>query len=344
MTEDAPAFRAFGDADGDLAELQDRTIAIIGYGNQGRAQALNLRDSGLEQVIIATRQDDSWAQAETDGFTPRSTGDAARDADILFLLIPDEELPAAFDSQIGPHLQPNDAIVVASGYNLAFNEVTPPSNVDVLMLAPRMIGRQMRHIYERGEGFYSYVSVEQDASGHAWPLVLALAKGIGTLRLGAFELSARHETLLDLFAEQGFGALLGSLFYLMLDVGVKAGLPPEAVVLDLYLSGEMTETFEAMAELGFLKQARLHSLTSQYGGIMRSMALDREPMRRHLEMVMDELKSGAFARQWAAERKADYENFKRVQGLARGADPFSPIEERIHAALRDAQARGGLEG
>ena len=343
MTENAPAFRAFGEADGDIGELKDRTIAIIGYGNQGRAQALNLRDSGIERLIVATLKDDSWTQAEADGFTPRPTEEAARDADILFLLIPDEELPVAFRSQIGPHLQPNDAIVVASGYNLTYDEMTPPENIDVVMLAPRMIGRQMRQIYERGEGFYSYVSVEQDASGRAWPLVLALAKGIGTLRLGAFELSARDETILDLFAEQGFGALLGSMFFLMLDVGVKAGLPPEAMVMDMYLSGEMTETFQAMAELGFMKQARLHSPTSQYGGMMRSMALDREPMRRHLEMVMEELKNGEFARQWAAERKTDYETFKRVQGLARGADPFSPIEERIHAALRAAQAHGKSE-
>ena len=343
MTEDTATFRAFGEADGDISELKGRTIAIIGYGNQGRAQALNLRDSGVERLIVASLQDDSWTQAEADGFSPRATAEAARDADILFLLIPDEDLPAAWESQIAPHLQANDAIVVASGYNLAFDEVKPPPHVDVVMLAPRMIGRQMRQIYERGEGFYSYVSVEQDASGRAWPLVLALAKGIGTLRLGAFELSARDETMLDLFAEQGFGALLGSLFYLMLDVGVQAGLPPEAMVLDLYLSGEMTETFQAMAELGFVKQARLHSPTSQYGGMMRSMALDREPMRRHLEMVMEELKSGAFARQWAAERKGNYENFKRVQGLARGADPFSPIEERLHAALREAQARGNAE-
>ena len=343
MTDATPAIRAFGESDGDLRQLAGRKIAIIGYGNQGRAQALNLRDSGVRDILVGTLQDDSWKQAEHDGFAVQPAAEAAQAADILFLLVPDEELPAVFPAEIAPHLQQHDALILASGYNLAFGELAIPSNVDVLLLAPRMIGRQVRDLYEQGKGFYSYLSVEQDASGRAWPTLLALAKGIGTLRLGALELSAKDEALLDLFQEQGFGSLLGATIMLMLEVGVQAGLPPEAMVMDLYLSGEMAETFQAMADLGFVDQSRLHSPTSQYGGMMRTIGMDREPIRRHLLQVIEEIRNGDFARQWSAERDANYENFERLRALGRDHNPFSPIEERLRAVLREARERGDTQ-
>ena len=348
MSDATPSLRAFGDGDGDIAHLAGRTIAFIGYGNQGRAQALNLRDSLNTasiscQIIVGTARDDSWAQAEADGFPISNAADAARAASILFLLIPDEELPQAFRDEIAPALQPNDTIVFASGYNLTYGELTPPPTVDVLLLAPRMIGRQLRQLYERGEGFYSYLSVEQDASGHAWDTLLALAKCIGTLSAnggGAFELSARDETVLDLYHEQGFGSLFGTMFILMLDVGLKAGIPAEALVLDLYLSGEATQTLQAMADVGFYEQSKLHSLTSQYGGMMRTLGFDNEAMRRHLEKVVEEVKDGSFAKRWAAERESGYENFEKLRELAGQANPFTPIEARVRAAMRAAHERG----
>ena len=342
MSESA-GLRAFGENDGDLSHLAGRRIAFIGYGNQGRAQALNLRDSGAGGIAIGTLKDASWPEAEADGFPVSSAVEAARDADVLFLLTPDEELPVLFREEIAPQLQANDMLVFASGYNLAYEGITIPADIDVALLAPRMIGRQLRLLYERGEGFYSYISVEQNASGNAWPVLLALAKGIGTLRVGAFELSAKDETLLDLYHEQGFGSLLGSTIYMMLEVGTQAGIPAEALVLDLYLSGEAAETMRTMAELGFVDQARLHSLTSQYGGMMRTMGMDREPMRKHLESIIEDLKSGAFAKRWGAERESGYESFRETQKLAGGANPFSPIEERIRASIREAQARKGPE-
>ena len=349
MSEPTPTIRAFGEADGDLPQLAGRIVAFIGYGNQGRAQALNLRDSlraasldGDVRILVGTLRDETWTQAEADGFPVRPLSDAAEVADVLFLLIPDEELPQVFDQQIAPRLNANDAIVFASGYNLAFEGLTPAADVDVLMVAPRMIGRQMRQLFEQGKGFYSYLSVEQDASGRAWPTVLALAKGIGTLSAiggGAFELSARDEAVLDLFHEQAFGSILGVALLMMLEVGQQAGLPPEALVLDYYLSGEIAESMQAMAGLGFVEQARLHSRTSQYGGMMRTFALDREPIRQHLQRVIDEIRSGEFARQWAAERATGCENFERLRELGAARNPFTPIEQRIRAALREAQSR-----
>jgi ketol-acid reductoisomerase len=328
--------RAFTEKDGDLNELAGRRVAVIGYGNQGRAQALNLRDSGVAGIVVGTLRDDSWARAEADGFPVRDLAEAAAGADVLLLLLPDEELADAFESEVRPRLRPGPAIVLASGYALAFGDLAPPADADVLLLAPRMIGEKVRSRFERGDGFYSYVAVEQEASGRAWPLLLALAKGIGTLRRGAFELSARQEAVLDLFHEQGFGSLIGGLVLTMLEVGRSAGLPEEALVLDLYLSGEAAETFAAMAEQGFYEQSRLHSLTSQYGGMLRALELDRAPLRRHLERVLTEVQSGEFARRWRAERESGYKTFLGARELARFANPFSPIEARIRKALLDS--------
>ena len=350
MTETAATIRAFGQGDGDLAELNDRAIAFLGYGNQGRAQALNLRDSlraagspAAERIAVGALRDETWEQAQRDGFAVSPVDEAARAAGVLFLLLPDEELADVFAAQIAPHLRANGALVLASGYNLAFDGgLTPPEDADVLLLAPRMIGRQMRELFERGRGFYSYVSVEQDASGRGWPLLLALAKGIGSLSPaggGALELSARDEAVLDIFHEQAFGSVLSATMLLMIEVGLAAGLPAEALVLDYYLSGEMAETFQTMADLGFVEQARLHSRTSQYGGMMRSLAIDREPLRKHFQETMEAIRSGAFARQWAAERASGYERLTRIQDLAAKANPFTPIEARLRAALAEAHAR-----
>ena len=157
---------------------------------------------------------------------------------------------------------------------------------------------------------------------------------------GAYELSARDETVLDLYHEQGFGSLFGTMFFLMLDVGLKAGIPAEALILDLYLSGEATQTLQAMADVGFYEQSKLHSLTSQYGGMMRTLGFDNEAMRRHLEMVVEEVKDGSFAKRWAAERESGYENFDKLREMAGRANPFTPIEARVRAAMRAAHERG----
>jgi len=340
MTDAAP-IRAFGQGDGDLRQLQGRSIAFVGYGNQGRAQALNLRDSLRADSIDATTvvsalRDATWRQGEQDGFPVFGVAEATSSANVIFLLIPDEVLPEVFAAAIAPNLRPNDTLVFASGYNLAFEAITVPPSVDVLLLAPRMIGQKVRELYERGEGYYSYVCVEQDASGNAWPVLLALAKGIGTLRLGALEISARQETIIDLYMEQGFGALFGRLVFETLAAAVEANLPAEAMVLELYLSGEMAETMHAMAELGFVEQSRLHSPTSQYGGMTRSLRVDRDALRKHLQTALEEISSGAFAKEWAAERASNYENFEKLRTVGAQHNPFTAAEQRLRQLLARA--------
>ncbi len=341
----ATSLRVFGQGDGDLSHLRGRTIAFVGYGNQGRAQALNLRDSLRTEridalIIVSAIRDETWQLAEQDGFDVRSVADAAAAADIVFLLIPDEVLAEVFAAEISPTLSPNDALVFASGYNLYYEAISVPNDVDVLLLAPRMIGEKVRELYERGAGYYSYLAVEQDASGSAWNTLLALAKGIGTLRLGALEISAKQETIIDLYMEQGYGALFGRLVFETLAAAVEAGMPAEAMILELYLSGEMAETMRAMAEHGFVEQSRLHSPTSQYGGMTRSLSVDREALRKHLLTALDEISSGVFAKEWAEERASGYKNFEDLRTLGTQHNPFTPAEASLRKLLARANQKG----
>ncbi|MFX1250637.1 MAG: NAD(P)-binding domain-containing protein [Promethearchaeota archaeon] len=216
--------KIYRENDGDLSILKDRTITIIGYGNQGRAQALNLRDSGLS-VIIGNRNDNYKLRAEKDGFQTYSISDAVKKAEIIFLLIPDEIMPEIYETQVKPHLKPNDALVFASGYNIAFELIKGLKNVDIILLAPRMIGAGVRERYLTNEGFYSFISVHNDASGQAKDILLALAKGVGTLLKGAIELSFRQEAVLDLFNEQGFGPAFGQVLLSSIYTLIDAGYP-----------------------------------------------------------------------------------------------------------------------
>jgi ketol-acid reductoisomerase len=338
--------RCFGPQDGDVRLLTGRRIGFFGYGNQGRAQALNLRDTLCAQslqdrvsITITALPDETWRQAEEDGFAVAEPRQVAAESDVLFLLVPDEVLPTVYGDHIATHTRAAQAYVFASGYNLTFDPIRFPPDSDVMLLAPRMIGQKMRDAYLGGGGFYSYVSVEQNGSKDAWPVLLALAQGIGTLRCGAFELSARDETVLDLFHEQGFGALFGTMIMEMIRIGQEAGLPPEALVLDFYLSGEIAESMQAMADVGFVEQSYLHSRTSQYGGMTRALRVDRAAIRRHLETVLEEITTGTFAREWTQEQATGAERFENLRAAARKHNPFTPIEQSLRARVAEAQQR-----
>lgn len=324
----------YHDEDADVALLEDRTIAVLGYGHQGRAQALNMRDSGIGNVVVGNIQDEYWDQALEDGFRVLAPAEAAQRADIVLVLLPDEVAPLVYEEEVADTLREGKALVFASGYNLTYRHIQPPDFVDVIMIAPRMLGQGMRELFLKGAGFLSFVSVEQDASGQAWPLAMALAKAIGSTKAGVMELTAAQETHLDLFMEQAFGPLLGAAITTTYQIGVEAGFPPEAVVLELYMSGEMAYVFKAMAELGLMKQARLHSLTSQFGGMIRSVALNREEIERNMREALDDILSGAFAREWEEERKAGYPSFTFMREMSDEEHPLTVVEERLREQLR----------
>jgi ketol-acid reductoisomerase len=321
----------YHDSDADLSMLSSLTIAVIGYGNQGRAQALNLRDSGLS-VIIGNRVDEYAAQASADGFSVFPIDQAARQGQVIMLLIPDEIMPGVFTKGIAPHLAPGKTLVFASGYNLAFDLLAPPPGVDVVVLAPRMIGAGVRDLYLSGRGFPSFFAIAQDASGNAKATVLALAKAIGSTRAGVVEVSVRQEAELDLFTEQCFGPAFGQVLMSAVNLLLDEGYPPEAVLLELYMSGEFSYTLAKIAEMGMIEQTQLHSRTSQYGSISRGLRFMLPEIRQRMQSGLQEIRSGEFAREWAAEQANGCPTLETLQETARSL-PLYQYESQLRAAL-----------
>lgn len=321
----------YHDTDADLSILENKVIAVIGYGNQGQAQALNLRDSGL-RVIIGTIKDSSWEKALKDNFKVFSISEAVSAAQIVMLLIPDEIMPEVYERDIKTQLRHNSVLDFASGYNIGFGLINPLPFIDVVMVAPRMIGRGVRQLYQEGKGFPSFIGVEQDASGSAKDIVLALAKGIGSTRAGVLELTMKQEAELDLFSEQAFGPAFGAALGAAISVELEAGYPPEAVLLELYMSGEFAIVMQAAAEIGLIKQMDLHSQTSQFGSMTRRARFPNEDLKAKMREILEEICSGKFAKEWMAERQAGLPNFRRLKAKALSSQ-INEVEDRVRREL-----------
>jgi ketol-acid reductoisomerase len=320
----------YRDADADLDLIRSRRVAVIGYGNQGSAQALNLRDSGVRELRIGNREDHYRERARQDGFEPLPIAEAAAWGQVVLLLIPDEEQPAVFREQVAPGLRRGDTLVVASGYNVAFGLLDIPEGVDVVMVAPRMIGAGVRERYRRGEPSPCFVSVERGGGG-AMGLALSLAKGIGATRgVGAaIGSSAREEAALDLFSEQAVWPLIIAAFRAAYAVLHQAGFSDEAILNELYLSKEPAEVFERAAEQGLFGQLGLHSHTSQFGQL-RALAADDGAWleERFRQVLQGDILSGRFAREWSAEQAAGLDRLERLRAEAE-ASPFARAEAAV---------------
>ena len=322
----------YREADADPHALDGAQVCVVGFGNLGASMALNLRDAGLA-VTIGNIDDDYRRAAVAAGFDARPIGEAVSEADLVYVLIADETMPACYRHEIAGQLRPGAAIVFASGYCLAFGLVQPRADVDVLLLAPRMLGTEVRRAVQDGHGFVSYVSVEQDATGKARQRLLALARAAGSLRKGALELSAASEALLDLLIEQTVGPYLGTAMQLAFELGTKAGLPAEAMVLEMYMSGEMARTFQTFADAGFYKSVDWHGAVAQYGGFLRTLELDSQSMRAHFESVLDDIRTGGFARKLQEEEAGGYVTLQSISAITEGNDPMSQAEGRVRMAL-----------
>ncbi|MGH8978542.1 MAG: ketol-acid reductoisomerase, partial [Acidimicrobiia bacterium] len=246
----------YTDADADVANLEHETVAVVGYGNQGRSWALNLRDSGAAPMVCV-RRDDTAAQAAADGFETAAI-DAANDASIVCILVPDDIIPS-----LPVRGRPDGCTIVASGYTLAFDRIDVDG--DLGMVAPRMLGPEVRRCYEEGVGFITAVGVHRDLTGRALPRVLAVAKAIGGLRQGGIELSARQEAVLDLAVEQVLSPALTAVNTTFVGTMIANDIPLEAIITELVLSGEVERTYRLLREVGYAEQSEFHSPTSQYG-------------------------------------------------------------------------------
>lgn len=323
--------RIFHDDDAPPDALRDATVAVIGYGNQGSAWAKNLRDSGLD-VIVGTISDDSRARAADDGFPAHEVADAAREARVVCALIPDEVMRAAIDEHIGPNLQDGDVLCVASGYVPTFEDPAIPEGVDLILIAPRMLGAGVRDAYLEGAGFITFVSAERDASGHAHARMLCLAHALGGTRRGAIELDARSEAVLDLFIEQGISAALAKVWSDGALALLEAGIPLEAILVEYYLSGEIEFAYRSLRTIGYEAQSRLHSETSQYGSLSRARRFADLDTLERMRAIIGDISSGSFASEWTAEREAGYP----VLDELRANDPRAALtgfEQELRARL-----------
>ena len=319
----------YHDQDADLSIIQAKRLAFIGYGNQGAAQAQNLRDSGASEMLIGNREDSYKEAALASGFQVVSIPEAAAWGDVVFLLIPDEEQPQVFREQIAPHLRTGAALVVASGYNVAFQLFDLPDFIDVIMVAPRMIGTGVRERYLRREPYPCFISVERDVSGKALELALSIARGIGATRGGAILSSAREEAALDLFSEQAIWPVIMVAFRTAYEVLHQAGFSDEAILYEMYLSKEPAEVFERIAEQGLFEQLSLHSHTSQYGQLRALFADDGSWLYERFRHVLhDDILSGRFAREWSDIQAKGAEHLEQMRAEALASE-MARAEARV---------------
>jgi ketol-acid reductoisomerase len=319
----------YRDEDADLTDLDGRTIAMIGYGNQGRAQGLNLRDSGVDDVIVGNRKDESWKRAEDDGFAVYTMAEAIERADIVFFLVPDEVQPRVYRESVEPNLEAGDLLNFASGYNITYGFIDPPADVDVVMVAPRMIGETVRELYNEGDGAPALMAVERDASGEASDVALALAKGIGSTRSGVIESDFESETITDLMTEQALFPVVVNALRSKYEAEVEAGVAPETVLMEQYLSRELSHIFKKAATMGLVEQMPLHSQTSQYGQLRFAEEFDADPIREFMHERLHEIRNGTFATEWTTEQRANYPQFRRLHEQYRNMEMFQIEQETI---------------
>ncbi len=324
------------DKNADLAIVQAKRLAFIGYGNQGAAQSQNLRDSGVPEILIGNRDDTYKDAAIADGFQVASISEAAAWGDVVFLLIPDEDQPQVFREQIAPYLRAGTTLVVASGYNVAFNLFDLPAFIDVIMVAPRMIGAGVRERYLREEPYPCFISVERDVSGNALSLALSIARGIGATRGGAILSSAREEAALDLFSEQAIWPVILVAFRTAYQVLHEAGFSDEAILYEMYLSKEPAEVFERIADQGLFGQLTLHSHTSQFGQLRASLADDGLWLyERFKHVLQDDILSGRFAHQWSDVQAKGLEYLEQMRSKVLASD-LARAEAKVRGMQENA--------
>lgn len=315
------------------------SVAVIGYGNQGRAQALNLRERGV-RVSIGNVDDGYADQARADGFSVLPIASAGEQADLILYLLPDEVQPAVYREQLAPVLHRGQVLSFASGYNITYGFIQPAQDLDLIMVAPRMIGRGVLDLPREGRGFPVLVGVEKDVSGRALEVAVALAGAIGAAFPGGciVESSFREEATIDLFSEHTWAAATVYLLKTCCEMLIDAGVSPEAAILETYASGELGEIGKAMAELGLVGQMRLHSHTSQYGQLLwgdRWLAAGaRQLMREALEKIQD----GSFAEAWHREQEEGLEEFRHRWGELLETDLFTK-EEALYRRLGRVASR-----
>lgn len=300
--------------DCNLSLLDGKTIAIIGYGSQGHAHALNLKESGCNVIIGLYEGSRSWKRAEEQGFEVYTSAEAAKKADIIMILINDEKQAKLYKESIEPNLEPGNMLMFAHGFNIHFGCITPPKDVDVTMIAPKAPGHTVRSEYQAGKGTPCLVAVEQDATGKALDLALAYALGIGGARAGVLETTFRVETETDLFGEQA--VLCGGVTALMqagFETLVEAGYAPENAYFECV--HEMKLIVDLIYEGGFSRMRYSISDTAEYGDYETGKRIITEETKKEMKKVLSEIQDGTFASKWISENKSGRAHFTACRRL-----------------------------
>lgn len=321
--------KMYYDQDANLNLLQGKKIAIVGYGSQGHAHAQNLRDSGLSVIVAQRPGGDNYQAAVNDGFTPMSVADAAKEADVIQILLPDQTQASVYKNEIAPYLTPGKVLMFAHGFNIHFFQIVPPKDVDVIMVAPKGPGHLVRRVYTEGGGVPALIAVHQDASGKAKDIALAYAKGIGGTRAGVLETTFKEETETDLFGEQA--VLCGGCAELVkagFDTLVEAGYQPEIAYFECL--HELKLIVDLMHEGGIARMRYSISDTAEYGDFMVGKRIINEETRKEMKKVLHEIQTGQFARNWLLENQANRPVFNAVRRI----EAEHPIEV-VGKKLRD---------
>jgi ketol-acid reductoisomerase len=300
------------DDDADLSLLEGKTVAVIGYGSQGHAHALNLRDSGVEVVVGLRLGSASRAAAEAEGLTVVDVAEAASRGDIVMILLPDERQAEVWEAEIRDGIAPENLLMFAHGFSIHFSQIEPPADVDLGMVAPKGPGHLVRRQFAEGRGVPCLMAVEQDATGRARELVLAYAKGIGGGRAGIIATSFREECETDLFGEQS--VLCGGVTELVragFETLVEAGYDPRLAYFECL--HELKLIVDLMYEKGIGGMRHSISNTAEYGDMTRGPRVIAEPTRQAMRAILADIQSGDFAREWIAENRAGGENFQRLR-------------------------------
>jgi len=318
----------FYDNDADLGRLADRRIAIIGYGSQGHAHALSLKDSGLDVIVGLPSSSRSRAKAEAAGLVVRGVDEAAREGDVVMILIPDTKQAEVYAESIAPNLQPGNTLMFAHGFNIRYDQIVPPAEVDVSLVAPKAPGHRVREVFEHGGGVPGLVAVHQDASGNALADALAYAKGIGCTRAGVLQTTFTEETETDLFGEQA--VLCGGTAELIkagFETLVEAGYQPEVAYFECLHELKLIVDLIYQGGLNYMRYSV--SDTAEWGDYIAGDKVINAESRRAMKQLLANIQDGTFAREWIEENRNGQPNFQK-----RRAQDVEHAIERVGVELR----------
>lgn len=308
--------KLYYDDDADLGILRGKTVAIIGYGSQGHAHALNLKESGVNVIVGLNKGNPDAEKAQAAGLTVLVNDDAAKKADIIMILVPDQIQPKVYENDIAPHLKAGTVLAFAHGFNIHYNQIVPPKEVDVIMVAPKGPGHLVRRQYKAGSGVPALIAIHQDAGGKAKDIALAYAKGIGSTRAGVIETTYKEETETDLFGEQA--VLCGGIAELIragFNTLVEAGYQPEMAYFECL--HEVKLIVDLIYEGGLAGMYYSVSDTAEYGGLVKGPMVIGEETKQSMRKLLRDIQDGSFATEWILESRANGPKFQAYRRLLR---------------------------